>query len=293
MTVTSTRTGTPATVAVDERRRPRMPGNLPIGVAVAGLFLVVTAIAVGWPDLLSRHDPLAADPLQVLRPPDITHWFGTDHLGRDVFSRVVHGARDSLAIGLGATAIAVSAGVGLGLLAGLTHRLADEVVSRTFDALSAFPLLLLALLFIAVYGPGSVSLIVAIGVASLPRYARIIRAETLVVRRAGYVEQAVAFGQSRPGLVLRHILPNVCSPVPVLATVGLGEAILAAAGLSFLGLGPQPPSPEWGTMLSESRNYLRVAWWSTVLPGTVVTLTVISLTVVGRHLRQRFERRLP
>ena len=219
----------------------------------------------------------------MLGPPDAAHWFGTDHLGRDVWTRVVHGAGHSLTIGVAATALAVAGGVLLGLLAGLTHRIADEALSRTFDALSAFPELLLALLFIAIAGPGTASLIIAIGIATLPHYARVVRGQTLVVRRAGYVEQAVTFGQSRPRLVLRHVLPNVVGPVPVLAMIGLGEAILAAAGLSFLGMGPQPPSPEWGAMLSEGRNYLQVAWWISILPGLAVTATVVSLTVVGRH----------
>ncbi|GIG88440.1 ABC transporter permease [Plantactinospora endophytica] len=261
------------------------------GLVAAGGFLAVVLLAVLWPAALTDVDPLAADPFAVLRPPDGAHWFGTDHLGRDVFARVVYGARHSLAIGLAATGLAVTAGVLLGLLAGLAHRIADEALSRTFDALSAFPMLLLALLFVAVAGPGTASLIVAIGIATLPHYARVARAQTLLVRRAGYVRQAVAFGSSRFRLVLRHVLPNVVGPVPVLAVIGLGEAILVASGLSFLGMGPQPPSPEWGAMLSEARNYLRVAWWGAILPGVAVTLTVVSLTVLGRHLQRRFDGR--
>jgi peptide/nickel transport system permease protein len=204
---------------------------------------------------------------------------------------VIHGARHSLAIGVAATLIAVTAGIALGVLAGLTHRLADEALSRSFDALSAFPLLLLALLFIAIAGPGTVSLVVAIGIATLPHYARVIRSQTFVVRRSGYVTQAVAFGDSRTRLIVRHVLPNVLGPIPILAMIGLGEAILAAAGLSFLGMGPQPPSPEWGAMLSDGRGYLRIAWWASILPGLAVTVTVISLTVVGRHMQRRFEGR--
>jgi peptide/nickel transport system permease protein len=266
-------------------RRPRHGG-----VLAAAVLLTLAAAAALAPGLFAG-DPLAADPLHVLEAPSAAHWFGTDQLGRDVFDRVVHGARHSLAIGLAATLLAVTAGLLLGILAGLAHRYADEALSRSFDALSAFPLLLLALLFIAIAGPGTLSLVVAIAIATLPHYARVVRSQTLVVRRAGYVTQAVAFGDSRTRLVLRHVLPNVLGPIPVLAVIGLGEAILAAAGLSFLGLGPQPPSPEWGTMLAEGRGYLTVAWWVSVLPGVAVTLTVISLTVVGRHLQRRFEGR--
>ncbi|MGC4759177.1 ABC transporter permease [Micromonospora trifolii] len=275
----------PTEPAVRRRARPR-PGLL-----AAGAYLILLVVAAAWPAALAPGDPLAADPLGVLSPPDAAHWFGTDHLGRDVLTRVVHGAGHSLTIGVAATALAVTGGVLLGLLAGLTHRIADEALSRTFDALSAFPMLLLALLFIAIAGPGTASLIVAIGIATLPHYARVVRGQTLVVRRSGFVEQAVTFGQSRPRLVLRHVLPNVVGPVPVLAVIGLGEAILAAAGLSFLGMGPQPPSPEWGAMLSEGRNYLQVAWWISILPGLAVTATVVSLTVVGRHWQARFDGR--
>ena len=273
------------------------PGRLPIrpravrpGLAVALAVLALMLTAVAWPALFAG-DPLAADPADVLAGPSAAHWFGTDQLGRDVFDRVVHGARHSLSIGLAATAIAAGAGIVLGLLAGLGHRYADEAFSRTFDALSAFPLVLLALLFIAIAGTGTGSLIVAIGVATVPHYARVVRAQAFVVRRAPYVTHAVTSGASRGRLVLRHVLPNVLGPVPVLAMIGLGEAVLFAAGLSFLGLGPQPPSPEWGAMLSEARGYLHIAWWTAVLPGLVVTATVIALTVTGRHLQRRFEGR--
>ncbi|MBM7076450.1 ABC transporter permease [Micromonospora humida] len=272
--------------------RPRRSRPLP-GLLVAGAYLVLLVVAAVLPALLAPGDPLAADPRAALAAPDPAHWFGTDQLGRDVWTRVVHGAGHSLTIGLAATGIAVTGGVLLGLLAGLAHRFADETLSRSFDALSAFPLLLLALLFITVTGPGTASLVVAIGIATLPHHARVVRGQTLLVRRAGYVEQAVSFGLSRPRLVWRHVLPNVLGPVPVLAVIGLGEAVLAAAGLSFLGLGPQPPSPEWGAMLSEGRNYLQVAWWMTVLPGAAVTATVVALTVVGRHWQTRFDGRRP
>ncbi|GIM89723.1 ABC transporter permease [Paractinoplanes toevensis] len=259
-------------------------------LAAAG-FLALMLVVVALPGLIAA-DPLAADPFHVLEAPSGAHWFGTDQLGRDVFDRVVHGARHSLTIAVAATLLAVLCGVLLGMLAGLSHRYADEALARSFDALSAFPLILLALLFIAIAGTGPVSLVVAIGLATLPHYARVVRAQTFVVRQAGYVTQAVAFGHSRTRLVVRHVLPNVLGPVPVLAIMGLGEAILFAAGLSFLGMGTQPPSPEWGAMLSEGRNYLSVAPWVSVIPGVIVTLTVIALTVVGRHLQRRVEGRL-
>ncbi|MFI1995754.1 ABC transporter permease [Actinoplanes sp. NPDC020271] len=260
------------------------------GVVLAGLFLIVALLAAAWPSLFAG-DPLQADPLHGLETPSGSHWFGTDQLGRDVYARVVHGARHSLSIGVSATLIAVGTGILLGLIAGLSHKIADEALSRSFDALSAFPLVLLALLFIAIAGTGTTSLIVAIGISLVPHFARVVRAQTFVVRRAAYVTHAVAFGSSKSRLVVRHVLPNVLGPIPVLAVLGLGEAILLAAGLSFLGMGPQPPSPEWGAMISEGRGYLHIAWWASVLPGVVVTATIISLTVVGRFLQRRFEGR--
>ncbi|MFG1995082.1 ABC transporter permease [Actinoplanes sp. NPDC048988] len=278
------------TIALDRPVSLRFRRPRGLGVAAASGFLLLALLAALVPSLFAG-DPLAADPMHVLEAPSAAHWFGTDQLGRDVFGRVVHGARHSLTIGLAATLVAAGLGVLLGLLAGLSHKCADEALSRGFDALAAFPLLLLALLFVAVAGPGTAGLIVAIGIATLPHYARVVRSQTFVVRQAGYVTQAVAFGDSRLRLVLRHVLPNVIGPIPVLAVIGLGEAILAAAGLSFLGMGPQPPSPEWGAMLSEGRGYLSIAWWTSILPGVVVTLLVISLTVVGRRLQRRFEGR--
>ncbi|MEV6347352.1 ABC transporter permease [Actinoplanes sp. NPDC051851] len=270
--------------AIRTLRRPR------IGVGLAVIFLALALTAALRPSLLAG-DPLAADPLHVLEAPSALHWFGTDQLGRDVFFRVVHGARHSLVISVAAIGISVGVGILIGLTAGLGHRVADEALSRSVDALSAFPLILLALLFIAIAGIGTTSLIVAIGVALVPHFARVVRAQTFVVRRAAYVTHAVSFGTSKTRLVVRHVLPNVLGPVPVLAVIGLGEAILLAAGLSFLGMGPQPPSPEWGAMISESRGYLHIAWWASILPGAVVTATIISLTVTGRFLQRRFEGR--
>jgi peptide/nickel transport system permease protein len=270
------------------RRRSR---RLPIGLIVAGIVLAALALAVAWPGLLSGTDPLRADPLNALRPPSAQHWFGTDQLGRDVYARVVFGARHSLAIGAAATFLAVAGGIVLGLGAGLANRYADGLISRTLDVLGAFPELLLALLVVAFTGPGSANVVFAIAVGSVARYARVMRAETLVVKGSGYVQQAVTLGWPRWRIVLRHVLPNALGPIPVLATIGLGSAVVAAASLSFLGLGPQPPSPEWGAMLSDGRNYLRVAWWGVFFPGGAVTLTVIALTVVGRHAQRRFEGR--
>lgn len=282
---TQGRTEPVAVKAPPQARRPAA------GLVAAALVLLLVGVAAVAPKLLTGTDPLAADPFAALEAPGGAHWFGTDQLGRDVFTRVVHGARYSLSIGVAATLLSVLAGGLVGLLAGLAPRAVDEVLSRALDVLSSFPEVLLALLFIAFTEPGTPSLVMAIALAFAPRYGRIVRAQTLLVRRSGYVEQAVTFGLSRTRLAWRHILPNVLGPLPILATIGLGSAIVNASALSFLGMGPQPPSPEWGAMLAESRNYLRVAWWAAILPGATLTVTVIALTAVGRRLQRRFEGR--
>ncbi|MFI5907929.1 ABC transporter permease [Dactylosporangium sp. NPDC051541] len=261
------------------------------GIVAAVIAVLLVLIAAIVPGALAGADPLAADPFAALQAPSAHHWFGTDQLGRDVFTRTVYGARYSLAIGAASTLLSLIVGGLVGLLAGLAPRWIDEVLSRALDVLSAFPEVLLALLFIAFTEPGTTSLVLAIALAFAPRYGRIVRAQTLQVRRAGYVEQAVTFGLSRARLAWRHILPNVLGPLPILATIGLGTAIVNASALSFLGMGPQPPTPEWGAMLSESRNYLRVAWWSAILPGATLTFTVIALTALGRRLQRWFEGR--
>ncbi|MEV6561636.1 ABC transporter permease [Nocardia sp. NPDC051756] len=265
--------------------------GVPPGVAIAGLTVILVAIAVIAPAVLAGDDPLAADPLAAQLSPSAQHWFGTDHLGRDVFTRVVHGARYSLLIGVTAVAIAVVVGTALGLLSGLARGLLDELITRFLDVVSAFPDLLLALVLISFTGPGTTNLIFALGIASIPRFARVVRAQTLVVQESGYVEQARTFGLTRATLVRRHVLPHAVAQVPILATIGLGTAILGAAGLSFLGMGPQPPEPEWGAMLAEGRNYLRNAWWIAVLPGVAVTATVIAVSSLGRHWQRHYDGR--
>ncbi|GAA3187484.1 ABC transporter permease [Nonomuraea roseoviolacea] len=281
----------PATTSPGVGRVAGRPSRGRAAPVLAALFLALLAVAVAAPGVVTAADPLAADPLRALAAPGAEHWFGTDHLGRDVLARVVHGARHSLSIGLLATAVAVTAGVLLGLAAGLAHRWAGEALARAFDVLSTFPELLLALLVVAVTGPGTVNVVFAIGVAQIPTYARVVRAQTFVVRRSGYVEQAVTFGHPRGRIIVRHVLPNALDPIPVLATLGLGQAIVAASGLSFLGMGPQPPAAEWGAMLSQARDYLRVAWWEALFPGLAITLTVVCVTVLGRRLQRRFEGR--
>jgi peptide/nickel transport system permease protein len=261
----------------------------PGGVVAAGLVLLALVLVALWPSLVASYSPLETDASSTLQPPSAEHVFGTDQSGRDVFSRVVHGAQYSLAIGLGATGVALGLGLLLGVFAALGSRIVDGILSRFIDVLMAFPEFLLALVVIAVMGPGEGSIPLAVALAATPAYARVARAETLVVAQAGYVRASASLGVSRTRTILFHIIPNISGPLLVMATIGVGTAIVTAAGLSFLGLGAQPPTPEWGIILSEGRNFLATAWWIAVFPGLAISTTVVSISVVGRHLRTRRE----
>lgn len=270
------------------RRARRLPA---IGVMLAALFVLALVVAAAEPHWLTSHDPLEGDFLAVLQPPGVEHFFGTDRLGRDVFARTLYGARYSLCIGLGSTAVSVFFGVLLGVVAGQRNRLLDESISRLLDVISSFPGVLLAMLVVIFLGQGMANIAIAVGIAGIPKFGRVVRAQTQVVRNADYVTHAFIYGRSRLQVFVRHVLPNVLVAVPVTATIYVGSTILATSGLSFLGLGPQPPTPEWGVMLAESRDVLRVAWWPGVFPGAAITLTVIAFTVLGNDLQRRFEGR--
>ncbi|MDR2374683.1 MAG: ABC transporter permease [Bifidobacteriaceae bacterium] len=263
----------------------------PWGAIVASLILALAAAAAAAPGLLTSGDPLFADPSQSNLPPSAEHLAGTDLQGRDIYTRIIYGARYSLLIGLGATVVAALAGTLLGAVAGLGPRAADQAISRIVDVICAFPGVLLALLLITFTGPGIWNLIAALGLGGLPTYARLLRSQVRLAATSGYVEQAKTYALGRWRVALRHVLPNALGPLPIVATIGFGGAIIGSSGLSFLGLGPQPPAAEWGLMVSESRNYLRNAWWTGVFPGLSITLVVIAATALGRYLQRRYERR--
>lgn len=275
----------------DEHTRVRVR-RVPWSIVVSCGVLALAAFAALAPGVLAGTDPLFADPLATLQAPSAEHLAGTDVQGRDVLARIVHGARYSLAIGLGATALALVAGVLLGTLSASGPRWLDQAIGRAVDVIAAFPDVLLALAIVAFTSKGVANLIVALGVAGIPRFTRLVRAQVSVAASAGYVDQARTFGLSRARNMVRHILPNALGALPVVATIGLGNAIIGSAALSFLGLGPQPPSPEWGLMLAESRSYLRHAWWTGIFPGLALTAVVIAATVLGGALQRRYERRV-
>lgn len=260
-------------------------GRVPFGVVLAGLILAFMVVCAVAPGFVSPYDPYTPDLLASLKPPSLAHIFGTDQLGRDIFSRVVHGASYSLYIGLCATALAVAAGIVIGLSAGVAGGLIDLALMRVIDVLLAFPGLLMSMAVVAFLGTGVTNILIAIAIASIPGYARIVRAQVMVVRTSGYVEAARVLGQPPMRTLLRHILPNTVGPLIVLSTLGIGSAILQSAALSYLGLGPKAPTPEWGLMLAEGQGYLRRGWWVGIFPGVFATATIISTTVLGRYIK--------
>jgi len=290
-TMSSTAPPLPIGAEPPARRRRRWPVAADAAAAASLAVLLFFLVAALHPSLLAPGDPLAANRAAILSPPSAGHIFGTDQIGRDVYTRVIHGARPSLALGFGAVAIALTLGTALGLLAGLTRRIVSTVVMRLTDIGAAFPELLLAIFIVALFGSGVFNAAVAIGIAGIPYYTRVVRAQTLQVRGAPYVEAARGLGLGPAQVVLRHIVPNALRPVMVIATIGLGGATLAGAALSFLGLGAPPPAPEWGSMLTNARSFLTLGWWAAVFPGAAITLFVMSTTILGHWLQRRIEGR--
>ncbi|WP_236840793.1 ABC transporter permease [Bradyrhizobium sp. CCGE-LA001] len=263
----------------------RAPLRVYLALSVIGFF-VIAAIA---PSLLQTHDPLAIDLGAPLQAPSVAHWFGTDQSGRDLYSRIVHGAGQSLIIGLGATALSIGIGLVFGVIAGLVGGALDNVLSRLLDVLFALPTLFLALLFVSLFGPSVLTLVIAVGVGTAPGYARMIRGQVLSVKGAPYVEAAKALAHPYWRILCQHIIPNAMSPLTAMMTLGVGQAIVWAAGVAFLGLGVAPPAPEWGALLNAGRNYVIFAWWLEIMPGVAVVAFALSLTVVGRYLQDRLE----
>lgn len=251
------------------------------------LAVVVLVLAVGWalvPGLFTSQDPLAGVPREKLRGPSAAHLFGTDETGRDVFSRVVHGAGLSLSATVFAVVIALVAGSLLGLVAGARGGWLDAVLMRVMDVLLATPPILLSLALVTGLGFGTTKVAVAVGVANVANFARLMRAEVLRVRSSVYVEAARAGGVRWFGVLTRHILPNAIGPVGVLAVLTFGVAVLEISALSFLGYGATPPTPEWGSLVASGRSFLASAWWMTTLPGLVIAAVVLSANRVSRAL---------
>lgn len=266
-------------------RRFELP---PLGVLVALVIFLLLVVAAIVPSVFSGQDPYASNPADAFAAPSAEHWLGTDQLGRDQFTRLIYGARYSILLGVGATLIGLVGGIVLGVLAGYARGTWDRVITRFLDVLLAFPDVLVALVTITVLGPGEWSLIWAVGLGRIPGSARLVRGEVLRIRESGFVRSGIGLGLHPARLIIRHVVPNSLGPVLVHAVLGVGVSIIFGASLSFLGLGAVPPTPEWGLMLSEARQYLSIAPWIAIWPGLLITVTVVSITVVGRWFQQRF-----
>jgi peptide/nickel transport system permease protein len=279
--------------------RPRSPWLIALyqlrrnkGAMVGLVAFVLVALSGIFAPQLAPYDPVLISPDDYLQPPSPAHWFGTDSYGRDVLSRTLYGGRISLKVGLGSVIIAAILGVLLGLTAGYFGGWVDGAIMRFIDMLLAFPGLLLALGVVALLGPGMDNVIVAVGISGIPGYARVVRGCVLSAREEVYVEAARSVGCRDGHIVVRHLLPNILGPVIVLSTLDIAWAILTASSLSFLGLGAQPPTPEWGAMLSEGRGVLREAPWQTAFPGLMVMTTVLSINLFGDGLRDALDPRM-
>jgi peptide/nickel transport system permease protein len=269
------------------RRLSRSKGAIVGLIILAGLVF----IAIFGP-LLAPYDPYKPDPTHYLFSPGSPYYFGTDQYGRDVLTRVLYGARLSLVIGLISVGIASVIGVTVGLVAGYYGRWVDSLLMRIIDVMLAFPGILLALGIVSMFKPSVQNVMIAVGISSVPAYARLTRGSVLSAREELYVDAARVIGVPNRRILARHILPNVVAPIIVTATLGTGAAILSAAALSFLGLGAQPPEAEWGRMLSDGRQFLRNQWWIATFPGLAIMLTVLAMNMLGDGLRDALDPRL-
>ena len=263
------------------RRRPT--------VALAIMVLAATAALAACPECVAPADPLAIDAGRMLLPPGPSHWLGTDDVGRDLFSRVIHGARPSLVSSVTAVAVAAALGTLLGLMSAMGPRAAGTIVMRVADMLLAFPLFILAMGIVAALGRGLGNAVLAAVIVWWPQYARLVRASALSVREQPFVEGARALGVPWLGVVLRHVMPNCLSPVLTKASVDVSYMLLVLSGLSFIGLGAQPPSPEWGAMVTAGRSFLLSHWWYATFPGLAIFLVSIAFNVTGEALRDVFD----
>ncbi len=262
-------------------------------MAIVGLIILIILVFAGtFAHVIAPYDYAAQDLQNAFQHPNAQHLFGTDEFGRDIFSRIIYGARMSLLVGFVSVGIAVIVGGALGAVAGYYGKRVDNIIMRLMDVLLAVPQTLLAIAIVAALGTGLVNLMIAVGISSVPTYARIVRASVLTIREEEYIEAARASGTSNTKIIMKHILPNCVAPVIVQVTLGIASAILTAAGMSFIGLGIQPPEAEWGNMLSSGRDYIRGYSYMTMFPGLAIVITVLSLNLLGDGLRDALDPKL-
>ncbi len=278
-------TGSPRVASKAVRRFWRNPAS------ILGIVLLVVLVVVAVTANLISPDPIAQDLSGRLLPPSSQHFLGTDQLGREVWGRVAHGAIISLQIGVFVTLLSVVTGVLVGLLAGSLGGAWDNILMRLTDIFFAFPSLILAMAIAAALGPNLTNTIIAVAVVSWPSYARLVRAQVLTIREREFVEAARALGTPQLSIALRHLLPNTLTPVLIQASFDVGQAILVASGLSFIGFGAQPPTPEWGAMVSETRNFISEAPWASSAPAIAILISVLAFNLVGDGLRDALDPR--
>ena len=294
MSVLTEHAGASTGPQIPEPATVKAPSRAPRGVLqwlAEWWVLIPLVLLLAWallPGLFTGQDPITGVPADKFLAPSITHPFGTDHLGRDVYSRVVHGTSQTLMTAGLACLIGSVVGTLLGLVAGTAGRFADTVAMRLVDVLLAVPAFLIALILVTATEPGPLSLGIGVGIASIAIFARLVRTEVLRVRSRDFVQAALMSGGGYFTVLRRHIIPHIIGPVLALLAVDLGAAILAISGLGFLGFGAPPPTPEWGLLISEGRQYLSAAWWLTTLPGLVIVLAVMLTAALGRRINQAF-----
>jgi peptide/nickel transport system permease protein len=268
----------------------RFSSESPLNVVSLAIIVVFLILCVGG-NILAPYDPLATSASDRLLAPSLDHPFGTDEIGRDILSRVMSGARYSLGIAVLILVIAIPVGTLVGVVAGYAGGIVDELLMRLTDIFLAFPAIILAMAIAAALGPNLRNTVIALTAVYWPWYARLVRGQILQIKEQDYVEAGRALGASTPRLVLRHILPNSVAPIIIQGTIDVGFAVLATSSLSFIGLGAQPPTPEWGTMITNSRTYFRVAWWYFTFPGIALMLTVVGFNLFGDGLRDYLDPR--
>ena len=256
-----------------------------IGLAVL-ILLILSAL---FSDILTPYEFDKINPINALRPPSLEHPMGTDAFGRDQLTRIMHGGKVSLQVGMISVLIGGTFGILIGAIAGFFGGWIDEIVSRLIDIMLAFPSILLALAVVSVLGPDLYNLMIAVGISSIPAFARLVRSAVLSIKENDYIVAAKSLGLTRARIVIVHIIPNIFASILVFATLEVATAILAGASLNFLGMGAKPPTPEWGLLLAESRDFFRRAWWLATFPGIAIMVTVISINLLGDGLRDTFD----
>jgi peptide/nickel transport system permease protein len=268
----------------------RLVHNLPFMIGLILLLVIVGSALV--PQLVTAYNPVKVNIPDRLQSPNLRHPFGTDQYGRDILARVIYGGRVSLVMGAVPIGLAALIGTLLGLVAGYYAGWLDLLIMRVIDVWVAFPTILLAMAVVAILGPGMVNIMIAVGIAWIPYYARMVRGSVLEAREQVYIEAARVLGLSGARMMFRHILPNVVAPIIVMSSMGIGGAILTGASLSFLGMGPQSPTPEWGVILADGRQFIRVATWIGLFPGLAIAITVLAANLLGDGLRDLLDPRM-